>query len=202
EAYVAVVIEKLGSRRGELREMRGAGTRSGAAAGLARLVFHIPARGLFGYRSEFLTDTRGYGTLHHRYSGYGPGAGPIRSRDRGVMVSMADGVSVAYALYNLQERGTLFIGPGVEVYEGMIVGENARSGDMEVNVTKGKKLTNIRAAGSDENIILEPPRQITLEAALEFIEDDELVEVTPVAIRLRKRYLKSHERKKAARKAS
>ncbi|MFS8638859.1 MAG: translational GTPase TypA [Gemmatimonadota bacterium] len=202
EAYVGVVIEKLGSRRGELREMRGAGTRSGAAAGLARLVFHIPARGLFGYRSEFLTDTRGEGTLHHRFSGYGPWAGPIRSRDRGVMVSMADGVSVAYALYNLQERGTLFIGPGVEVYEGMIVGENARSGDMEVNVTKGKKLTNIRAAGSDENIILEPPRQITLEAALEFIEDDELVEVTPVAIRLRKRYLKSHERKKAARKAS
>ena len=147
------------------------------------------------------TDTRGEGVLHHRFAGYGPWAGPLRSRDRGVMVSMADGTSVAYALFNLQERGTLFIGPGVEVYEGMIVGENARSGDMEVNVAKGKKLTNIRAAGSDENVLLEPPRQMTLEAALEFIADDELVEVTPSAIRLRKRHLKAHERKKAARRA-
>src|SRR5690606_10960002 len=126
-----------------------------------------------------------------RFAGYGPWAGPIRSRERGVMVSMVDGVSVAYALYNLQERGTLFIGPGVEVYEGMIVGENSRTGDMEVNVCKGKKLTNIRAAGADENIILEPPRILTLEAALEFIADDELVEVTPSAIRLRKRHLKA-----------
>jgi len=203
ETYTGVVIEKLGQRRGEMLEMRNAGTgRSGeAGVGLVRLVYRIPARGLFGYRSEFLTDTRGEGQLHHRFSGYGPWVGPIRSRDRGVMVSMVDGTSVAYALFNLQERGTLFIGPGVETYEGMIVGENARPGDMEVNVAKGKKLTNIRAAGSDENILLEPPRIMTLEAALEFIADDELVEVTPAAIRLRKRHLKAHERKKASRMA-
>ena len=197
ERFVGVVIEKLGGRRGELLEMRASG--QGDGSGLTRIVYRVPARGLFGYRSEFLTDTRGEGVLHHRFSGYGPWAGTIRSRDRGVMVGMADGVSVAYSLWNLQERGTLFIGPGVPVYEGMIVGENARPGDLEVNVTKGKKLTNIRAAGADDAILLETPRQITLEAALEFIGDDELVEVTPAAIRLRKRFLKLHERKKAAR---
>lgn len=195
EAFVGVVIEKLGGRRGEMLEMRS----SGEGSGLTRIVYRMPARGLFGYRSEFLTDTRGEGVLHHRFSGYGPWAGAIRSRDRGVMVCMADGVSVAYSLWNLQERGALFIGPGVPVYEGMIVGENARPGDLEVNVTKGKKLTNIRAAGADDAILLETPRQLTLESALEFIGDDELVEVTPQAIRLRKRFLKLHERKKASR---
>jgi GTP-binding protein len=197
ERFVGVVIEKLGSRRGEMLEMRATG--QGEGSGLTRIVYRVPARGLFGYRSEFLTDTRGEGVLHHRFNGYGPWAGTIRSRDRGVMVGMADGVSVAYSLWNLQERGTLFIGPGIPVYEGMIVGENARPGDLEVNVTKGKKLTNIRAAGADDAILLETPRQVTLEAALEFIGDDELVEVTPAAIRLRKRFLKLHERKKAAR---
>jgi GTP-binding protein len=197
EAYVGVVIEVLGSRRGEMLEMRSASEGSG----LTRIVYRMPARGLFGYRSEFLTDTRGEGVLHHRFSGYGPWAGTIRSRDRGVMVSMADGASVAFSLWNLQERGALFIGPGVPVYEGMIVGENSRPGDLEVNVTKGKKLTNIRAAGADDAILLETPKQITLESALEFIGDDELVEVTPAAIRLRKRYLKLHERKKEMRKA-
>jgi GTP-binding protein len=196
ERFVGVVIEKLASRRGELQEMRASGP---DGSGLTRIVYRVPARGLFGYRSEFLTDTRGEGVLHHRFSGYGAWAGSIRSRDRGVMVGMADGTSVAYSLWNLQERGTLFIGPGTGVYEGMIVGENARPGDLEVNVTKGKKLTNIRAAGADDAILLETPRQITLEAALEFIADDELVEVTPAAIRLRKRFLKLHERKKAAR---
>jgi GTP-binding protein len=201
EGFVGVVIEKLGVRRGEMLEMKNAGRSDGTASGLVRLVYKVPARGLFGYRSEFLTDTRGEGVLHHRFSGFLPWAGNIRSRDRGVMVCMADGESVAYALWNLQERGTLFIGPGVAVYEGMIVGENARAGDLEVNVTKGKKLTNIRAAGADDAILLEPPRLITLEAALEFIGDDELVEVTPTAIRLRKRHLKAHERKKASRKA-
>ena len=197
EAYVGVVIEKLGTRRGEMLEMRSSG--QGEGSGLTRIVYKVPARGLFGYRSEFLTDTRGEGVLHHRFSGYGLWAGPIRSRDRGVLVCMADGESVAYSLWNLQERGTLFIGPGVPVYEGMIVGENARPGDLEVNVTKGKKLTNIRAAGADDAILLETPRQLTLESALEFIGDDELVEVTPAAIRLRKRFLKQHERKKASR---
>ena len=197
EAYVGVVIEKLGTRRGEMLEMRGSG--QGEGSGLTRIVYKVPARGLFGYRSEFLTDTRGEGVLHHRFSGYGPWAGQIRSRDRGVLVCMADGESVAFSLWNLQERGKLFIGPGVPVYEGMVVGENARPGDLEVNVTKGKKLTNIRAAGADDAILLETPRQLTLENALEFIGDDELVEVTPAAIRLRKRLLKQHERKKASR---
>jgi GTP-binding protein len=198
---VGVVIEKLGTRRGEMQEMKNAGRSDGTASGLVRLVFRVPARGLFGYRSEFLTDTRGEGILHHRFSGFGPWAGNIRNRERGVLVCMADGESVAYSLWNLQERGTLFIQPGVGVYEGMIIGENARAGDLEVNVTKGKKLTNIRAANADDAILLEPPRQITLESALEFIADDELVEVTPTAIRLRKRWLKQHERKKASRKA-
>ncbi len=198
EMYVGVVIQKLGSRRGQMLEMRNAG-RSDGSGGLVRIVYKMPARGLFGYRGEFLTDTRGEGILHHRFSGYAPWAGEIETRERGVMVSMAEGQSVAYALWNLQERGTLFIGPGVDVYEGMIVGEVARAGDLEVNVMKGKKLTNIRAAGADESIQLEPPRLLTLEAALEFIADDELVEVTPTAIRLRKRFLKAHERKKAAR---
>ncbi|HEX6309555.1 MAG TPA: translational GTPase TypA [Longimicrobiales bacterium] len=197
EAFVGVVIEKLGGRRGEMLEMRSSG--QGEGSGLTRIVYRMPARGLFGYRSEFLTDTRGEGVLHHRFSGYGPWAGTIRSRDRGVMVCMADGVSVAYSLWNLQERGALFITPGVPVYEGMIVGENARPGDLEVNVTKGKKLTNIRAAGADDAILLETPKQLTLESALEFIGDDELVEVTPRSIRLRKRFLKQHERKKASR---
>jgi GTP-binding protein len=204
ESFVGVVIEKLGVRRGEMLEMRAGGLGSTGAshgAGLVRMRYKVPARGLFGYRGEFLTDTRGEGVLHHRFHGYGPWAGPVRGRERGVMVSMADGASVAYALWNLQERGVLFIGPGVDVYEGMIVGENARAGDLEVNVTKGKKLTNIRAAGADEAIMLETPRALTLESALEFIGDDELMEVTPAAIRLRKRHLKAHERKKASRMA-
>ena len=197
ERFVGVVIEKLGTRRGEMLEMRAASQTDGS--GLTRIVYRVPARGLFGYRSEFLTDTRGEGVLHHRFSGYGPWAGTIRSRDRGVMVCMADGTSVAYSLWNLQDRGALFIRPGIDVYEGMIVGENSRPGDLEVNVTKGKKLTNIRAAGADDAILLETPRPLTLEGALEFIGDDELVEITPAAIRLRKRLLKLHERKKASR---
>jgi GTP-binding protein len=202
DAFTGVVIEKLGQRRGEMLEMRSDGRPGEGGSGLVRLVYRIPARGLFGYQSEFLTDTRGEGQMHHRFSGYGPWVGARRSRDRGVMVSMVDGVSIAYALFNLQERGTLLIGPGVDTYEGMIIGENARAGDMEVNVAKGKKLTNMRAAGSDENVLLETPRQLTLESALEFIADDELVEVTPTAIRLRKRHLRAHERKKASRAAS
>jgi GTP-binding protein len=197
ESYVGVVIQKLGSRRGQMLEMRNTG-RSDGTGGLVRIVYKMPARGLFGYRSEFLTDTRGEGVLHHRFSGYAPWAGEIETRERGVMVSMAEGVSVAFALYNLQERGKLFIGPVTDVYEGMIVGEVARSGDLEVNVMKGKKLTNMRSSGADDAIQLEPPRQITLENALEIIADDELVEVTPAAIRLRKRFLKAHERKRAA----
>ena len=202
EKFVGVVIEKLGSRRGQMLEMKNTSLMAdGTGSGLVRIVYKMPARGLFGYRSEFLTDTRGEGVLHHRFMGYGPWAGEVKTRERGVLVCMMDGESVAFSLWNLQERGKLFIGPGVDVYEGMVVGENSRAGDLEVNVTKGKKLTNIRAAGADDAIQLEPPRIMTLEAALEFIADDELVEITPTAIRLRKRLLKQHERKKASRMA-
>jgi GTP-binding protein len=193
ENQMGPVIEKLGQRRGEMLEMKNPG------GGLVRLVYRVPARGLFGYRSEFLTDTRGEGTLHHRFLEYGAYAGPMATRTRGVLVSMVDGESVAFALSNLQERSTFFIAPGVAVYEGMIVGENSRAGDMEVNVAKGKKLTNMRASGSDDNILLEPPRKMTLEDALGYIADDELAEVTPKSLRLRKRLLNASDRKKASR---
>jgi GTP-binding protein len=193
---VGVVIEKLGSRRGEMTEMRPMGD-----SGTTRLRFRIPARGLFGYRSEFMTDTRGEGILHHQFSSWGPWAGPLRGRSRGVLVADRIGKAVGFALFNLQERGTMFVEPGDEVYCGMIVGENARTDDMDVNVSKEKKLTNMRTTSSDENIKLEPKRQITLELALEFIEDDELIEVTPDSMRIRKRILDANLRKKAAKKA-
>jgi GTP-binding protein len=193
DAMVGAVMETLGPRRGEMRDMRHHG-------GRVRLSFRVPARGLFGYRSSFLTETRGEGIMHHRFLEYGPWAGPLEGRSRGVLVADREGVAVGYALFNLQERATLFVAPGAEVYEGMIVGEHVRPGDLDVNVTKGKKLTNIRTTASDENIQLEPPRPITLELALEYIEDDELIEVTPAAIRLRKRALAAIERKKAARR--
>jgi GTP-binding protein len=188
-------MEKLGPRRAELLEMKNPGQ------GVVRLTFRIPARGLFGYRSEFLTDTRGTGTMHHRFLDYGPWAGPLAGRKRGVMVADREGSVVAYALGNLQERAQMFVSPGDLVYEGMIAGESSRPGDMDVNVTKEKKLTNMRASGSDDNILLEPPRDITLEYALEYIEEDELIEVTPQSIRLRKRLLQANDRKKAARAA-
>jgi GTP-binding protein len=195
EDYLGAVIEKLGPRRGEMLEMRQPGQ------GLVRLRYRIPARGLFGYRSEFLTDTRGTGIMHHRFLEYGPWAGPLSGRTRGSLVSMENGTIVAFALANLQERATLFVKPGDPVYEGMIVGESARASDMDVNPTREKKLSNIRTKSSDENIQLEPPRELTLEAALEYIEDDELIEVTPRAIRLRKRSLSASERKRQSRDA-
>jgi GTP-binding protein len=195
EEYMGVVMEKLGPRRSEMTEMRNPGQ------GMVRLTFRIPARGLFGYRSEFLTDTRGTGIMHHRFLDYGPWAGPLAGRKRGVLVADREGSVVAFALGNLQERAQMFVTPGDHVYEGMIAGESSRPGDMDVNVTKEKKLTNMRTTASDENIILEPPRQITLEYALEYIEEDELIEVTPKNIRLRKRVLTANDRKKAARAA-
>ncbi|MFL5462071.1 MAG: translational GTPase TypA, partial [Gemmatimonadales bacterium] len=195
EEYMGVVMEKLGPRRSEMTEMRNPGQ------GMVRLTFSIPARGLFGYRSEFLTDTRGTGIMHHRFLDYGPWAGPLAGRKRGVLVADREGAVVAYALGNLQERAQMFVTPGDHVYEGMIAGENSRPGDLDVNVTKEKKLTNMRTTASDENVILEPPRQITLEYALEYIEEDELIEVTPKTIRLRKRVLTANDRKKAARAA-
>jgi GTP-binding protein len=195
EAYVGVVMEKLGPRRATLLDMKNPGQ------GMVRMRFKIPARGLLGYRSEFLTDTRGTGIMHHRFYEYDTWAGPISGRSRGVLVADRQGVAVGFALFNLQERSTLFIQPGDAVYEGMIVGEHVRPGDLDVNATKEKKLSNMRTTASDEMILLETPRQITLELALEYIEDDELIEVTPLSIRLRKRELGATERRKQARNA-
>ena len=195
EEYLGAVMEKLGPRRAEMLEMKNPGE------GMVRLLYRIPARGLFGYRSEFLTDTRGTGILHHRFLDYGPWAGPLAGRNRGTYVSMENGVAVAFALFNLSERSTMFVAPGTPVYEGMIIGENSRPGDLDVNPTKEKKLTNMRTTASDENIQLEPPRELTLEGALEYIEDDELIEITPQSIRLRKRMLKANDRKKLSREA-
>ena len=195
EEFLGVVIEEMGSRRATMLEMKNPGQ------GMVRLLYRIPARGLFGYRSEFLTDTRGTGIMHHRFLEYGPWAGPLAGRMRGTLVSMEGGVIVAFALANLSERATLFVAPGDAVYEGMLVGENSRPGDMDVNPTREKKLTNMRSKSSDENIQLEPPRELTLEGALEYIEEDELIEVTPQSIRLRKRFLSANDRKKLSREA-
>jgi GTP-binding protein len=193
EEFMGVVFEKLGPRKAEMIEMKNPGQ------GLVRLLYKIPARGLFGYRSEFLTDTRGTGLIHHRFLEYGTWAGPLSGRTRGVLVSMEAGTAVAFALWSLSDRSVLFIDPGVPVYEGMILGENSRPGDMDVNPTKEKKLSNMRSKGADEAIVLEPPRLLTLEAALEYIEEDELIEVTPQSIRLRKRVLAVSDRKKITR---
>ncbi len=195
EEFMGTVIEKLGPRKASMVEMKNPGQ------GLVRLVYKIPARGLFGYRSEFLTDTRGTGIMHHRFLEYGAWAGGLQGRLRGVLISMEGGMIIAFALGNLQERSTLFVSPGDEVYEGMIIGENARPGDMDVNPTKEKKLTNMRSKSADDAIQLEPPRALTLESALEYIEDDELIEVTPSAIRLRKRMLSASDRKRINRDA-
>jgi GTP-binding protein len=195
EDYLGVVIEKLGPRKAEMIEMKNPGQ------GLVRLLYRVPARGLFGFRSEFLTDTRGTGIMHHRFLEYGAWAGPLSGRSRGVLVSMENGTIIAFALYSLQERSTLFVSPGDAVYEGMLIGENSRPGDMDVNPCKEKKLTNIRSKSADEAIVLEPPRELTLESALEYIEDDELIEVTPKSIRLRKRMLAASDRKRINREA-
>jgi GTP-binding protein len=195
EEFLGAVIEKLGPRRAEMIEMKNPGQ------GLVRLLYRIPARGLFGYRSEFLTDTRGTGIIHHRFLEYGTWAGPLAGRKRGTLVSMELGSAVAFGLANLSERSTLFVAPGTAVYEGMIIGESARPGDMDVNPTKEKKLSNMRTTSTDENIQLEPPRELTLEGALEYIEEDELIEVTPQSIRLRKRFLNANDRKKLSREA-
>jgi len=196
EEFMGVVMEKLGPRRADLTEMRNPGQ------GSVRLTFRIPARGLFGYRSEFLTDTRGNGLIHHRFLEYGLWAGPLTGRKRGVLVADREGMVVAFALGNLQERGQMFVAPGDHVYEGMVVGESARPGDMDVNVAKEKKLTNMRTTASDDHIVLEPPREITLEYGLEYIEEDELIEVTPKTIRLRKRSLQAIDRRRASRAAA
>ncbi len=180
EAVQGPVIERLGKLKGQLEEMS-------QSHGMTRMVFTIPTRGLLGYRPRFMTDTKGMGTMSYVFEGYGPHAGDIANRINGVLSVKQGCTSVAYALFNLQDRGTLFIEPGVDLYAGQIIGENCRSGDLVVNPAKGKKLTNVRAAGSDEAVILTPPTVLSLEDCLSFINDDELVEVTPASIRLRKR---------------
>jgi GTP-binding protein len=190
--YVGPVIELAGSRRGEI-------TRMDVKGAYAHLEFLIPARGLIGLRNRLLSATQGEAIMHHNFHDYRPTKGDIPRRPNGVMISLVRGNAVAYALDNLQERGTMFVRPGDEVYEGMIIAENARGDDMVVNPCKEKKLTNIRAAGSDKNILLKPPRELTLELALEYIEDDELVEVTPSRVRLRKKVLSEESRRRAER---
>jgi GTP-binding protein len=191
ESYTGSVMEMLGARRAELADMSGAGT------GRVRLEFTVPARGLLGFRREFLTDTRGTGIMAHVFHEYGPWRGDIPARTRGALVVKEAGTTVAYALHNLEERGTLFVGPGVAVYAGMVVGEYARDHDLIVNPCKRKHLTNMRASGADDTVRLTPPRDMSLEDGIEFIADDELVEVTPKTVRLRKRVLDASARKRA-----
>ena len=189
--FIGTVIEKLGMRKGELINM------SEANSGYARTVFSIPARGLIGYRQEFMTDTKGNGILNSVFDGYASYKGAIPRRPLGSIIAFETGESTAYGLYSAQERGTLFIGPGVQVYEGMIVGSNPKGLDIEVNVTRKKQQTNMRASGSDETLRLSPPKEMSLEEALEFIENDELIEVTPLNFRIRKRILNSSKRYKS-----
>jgi GTP-binding protein len=190
EEFQGVVIAQVGTRRGTMTRMVNHGS------GRVRLEFRIPTRGMIGLRSQFLTDTRGTGIMNHLFAGWEAWHGPIPSRPTGALVADRPGTATAYAIYNLQERGEIFIAPGTMVYEGMIIGENARASDMDVNVTKEKKQTNMRASTADEAIRLVPPRVLGLEQAIEFIKDDELVEVTPKSIRLRKRILQANQRPK------
>jgi GTP-binding protein len=186
-------MEALGARRGEVQDMVPDGK------GRVRLDYRIPARGLIGFQSEFLTITRGTGVMSHVFDEYGPLKPDIAERRNGVLISSEQGEAVAYALWKLQERGRMFVNPGEPLYEGMIIGIHSRDNDLVVNPVRTKQLTNIRAAGKDEAIMLTPPIPLTLERAVEFIADDELVEITPKSIRVRKRHLKGHERKRAAR---
>lgn len=194
EEYSGAVVEKMSERKAELSEMRPSG------GGKVRLSFLAPSRGLIGYHGEFLTDTRGTGIMYRLFHGYAPYKGPIKGRRNGVLISMNQGTSVPYALWNLEDRGEMFIGAGMPVYEGMIIGEHSRGNDLDVNVLKAKQLTNVRASGTDEAVRLTTPRQMSLEQALAYIEDDELVEVTPESFRLRKRFLCPHERKRDLRR--
>ncbi len=196
EEYTGPVVQKLSERRADLIEMRPSG------GGRQRLVFYVPTRGLIGYQTELLSDTRGTAVMNRLFHAYAPFKGEIPGRRTGVLISNGQGEAVAYALWNLEDRGPMIIHPQTKVYQGMIVGEHTRGNDLEVNVLKGKKLTNVRAAGRDDNVLLTPPMRMTLEMSLAYIQDDELVEITPQSIRLRKRYLDPNERKKAERAAA
>jgi GTP-binding protein len=188
EEFIGIVIEKMGTRKGKMTKMVNHGS------GRVRLEFEVPSRGLIGIRSEMLTETKGMAIMNSLFHGYIEWQGDIEMRPTGSLISDRAGVATSYAIYNLQERGVIFISPGTEVYEGMIIGENARNSDLDVNIVKEKKLTNMRASTSDEAIRLVPPRLMNLEQALEFIKEDELVEVTPKSIRLRKKVLKANQR--------
>jgi GTP-binding protein len=193
EQFQGGVMERLGMRKGQLTNMEPDGK------GRVRLDYNIPSRGLIGFQMEFMTLTRGTGIKSHVFDEYAPAKGEAPSRRNGVLISSEQGEAVAFALWNLEERGRMFVSPGERVYEGMVIGIHSRDNDLIVNPVKGKKLTNVRAAGKDENVLLTPPIILTLEGAVEFIDDDELVEVTPKNIRLRKRHLLEHDRKRAAR---
>jgi GTP-binding protein len=195
EESASPVIEKIGQRKGEMLNMAPTGT------GVMKLEFRVPARGLIGYRSEFLTDTKGYGIFHHLFDGYDQYKGEIRSRARGSLIAFESGPAVAYGIYHAQERGKIFIPVGTEVYAGMIVGESSRLEDIAVNICKRKQLTNIRSSGADDSLKIVPPIIFSLEQALEFIADDELVEITPKNIRLRKKILDKTTRERAQRRA-
>jgi GTP-binding protein len=195
EPFSGIVVEKMSRRKGVMQDMRPSG------GGKVRLTFSIPSRGLIGYHNEFLTDTRGSGIMNRLFAGFGPWMGPIEGRRNGSLISTEGGEAIHYALWYLQERGTLFVNPGDKVYVGLILGEHSRESDLDVNPIKEKKLTNVRASGKDDAMLLIPPRRMSLEQAISYIEDDELVEVTPSAIRLRKRHLDPNERKRADRKA-
>ncbi|MGN6589654.1 MAG: translational GTPase TypA [Sphingomicrobium sp.] len=194
DEFSGTVIDKMAMRKAEMTDMRPSG------GGKTRLTFSAPSRGLIGYHGEFLSDTRGTGIMNRLFEKYGPYKGPIAGRQNGVLISMEQGPAVAYALNALEDRGILFVSPGEMLYEGMVIGENAKPQDLEVNPLKSKQLTNFRASGKDEGIRLTPPKRMSLEQAIAYIQDDELVEVTPKAIRIRKRYLDPHERKREARK--
>jgi GTP-binding protein len=194
EQHSGVVVQKLSERKGQLLEMRSSG------GDRQRLVFLVPTRGLIGYQGELLTDTRGTAVMNRIFHSYAPFKGDISGRRNGVLISNDMGEAVAYAIFNLQDRGPFMIGPQTRVYAGMIVGEHTRENDLEVNVLKGKKLTNVRASGKDDAVNLIPPMKMTLERAMSYIQDDELVEVTPQSIRLRKRWLDPNERKRQERK--
>ena len=196
EGHQGAVMEALGTRRADLTHMES------DSQGRARLEYRVPARGLIGFQGEFMNLTRGMGLMSHVFDAYAPIKGDIPERRNGVLVSAEDGAAVAYALWKLQERGRMFVSPGEALYEGMIIGIHSRDNDLVVNPIKGKQLTNVRASGKDEAIALTPPIELTLEYAVEFIADDELVEITPKSIRIRKRFLKEHERKKASREAA
>ncbi len=195
QGYAGPVVDKISQRKGVMIDMRNSG------ADKVRVIFHVPSRGLIGYQSQFLTDTRGTGVLNRIFHAYEPWKGDIPGRRNGALVSTDKGEAVAYAIFNLEDRGVMFINPQDKVYQGMIVGENSRENDLDINVLKGKKLTNIRAAGSDENVILTPPRKMSLEEMMSWINEDELVEVTPKSLRLRKKFLTPHEREIAKKKA-